>query len=153
VWVPCNTIGWRPSVLRCPLCNMAILPFATHVGGSTAVTSLNLEVIPEMRSYKMRGEIPSRAMLNVGNIPVDLQVKIEQAIEPYTIFPLLDGEVSGSGTLVTIDGVRGILTARHVVQNWRNSKPKDQHPNVSGSFPAVAHRPLSKSRWSISSAL
>jgi hypothetical protein len=71
--------------------------------GSRFLLNHNREVIPEMRSYKMRGEIPSRAMLNVGNIPVDLQVKIEQAIEPYTILPLLDGEVSawplgGNGT-------------------------------------------------------
>ena len=43
--------------------------------------------------------------------------------------------MSGSGTLVTIDGVRGILTAGHVVQNWRNSKPKDQHPKRIGIVP------------------
>jgi hypothetical protein len=36
--------------------------------------------------------------------------------EPYTIIPLLDGEVSGSGTLVTIDGVRGILRQWSLLQ-------------------------------------
>jgi hypothetical protein len=59
----------------------------------------------------MSGGTPSRGLLNAGNIPVDLQEKIGREIEPYSIMPLLDGEVSGSGTLVTIDGLHGILTA------------------------------------------
>ena len=43
--------------------------------------------------------------------------------------------MSGSGTLVAIDGVRGILTGRHVVEKWRNSKPKDQRPKRLGIIP------------------
>jgi hypothetical protein len=83
----------------------------------------------------MNDGIPSRRMLNAGNIPFDLRVKIGQGIEPYTIIPLLDGEVSGSGTLVTIDGVRGILTAGHVVRNWHDSQPKNQHSKHLGIVP------------------
>jgi hypothetical protein len=83
----------------------------------------------------MNGGIPSRGLLNAGNIPFDLQEKIGQEIEPYSIIPLLDGQVSGSETLVTIDGTRGILTAGHVVRNWHDSKPKDQHPKRLGIVP------------------
>ena len=83
----------------------------------------------------MNGGIPSRGRLNAGNIPFDLKVKIGQHVEPYTIIPLLDGEVSGSGTLVTIDGVRGILTAAHVVRHWHDSQPKDQRPKRLGIVP------------------
>jgi hypothetical protein len=48
----------------------------------------------------MKAGIASRGWLNAGNIPFDLKVKIGQHVEPYTIIPLLNGEVSGSGTLV-----------------------------------------------------
>jgi hypothetical protein len=95
----------------------------------------------------MNGGIPSRGWLNAGNIPFDLKVKIGQYVEPYTIIPLLDGEVSGSGTLVTIDGVRGILTAAHVVRHWHDSQPKDQRPKRLGIVPgrsasALVEEPL-----------
>jgi hypothetical protein len=55
-------------------------------------------------------------------MPLDLQQKIGREIEPCSIMPLLDGEASGSGTLVTIDCVRGILTAGHVVRNWHEAE-------------------------------
>jgi hypothetical protein len=83
----------------------------------------------------MDGGIPSRGLFNAVDIPVDLQIKIGKKIEPYTVIPLLDGVVGGSGTLVTIDGARGILTAGHVVRNWHNSKPKGQHPKRLGIVP------------------
>jgi hypothetical protein len=63
-------------------------------------------------------------LFKASNIPFDLQVKIGQQIEPYTIVPLLDGEARGSGTLVKIHGVHGILTAAHVVRNWEDSRAK-----------------------------
>lgn len=83
----------------------------------------------------MSGGIPSRGVLNAANIPPDLQKKIGQGIEAYSITPLLDGEVSGSGTLVTVDGAHGILTAGHVVRNWQNSKSKDKPPKRLGIVP------------------
>jgi hypothetical protein len=70
-----------------------------------------------------------------SNIPRELQENIGQQIEPYSIMPLLDGEVSGSGTLVKIDGVCGILTAGHVVQNWEKSQPKYHPPKRLGIVP------------------
>ncbi|MBV8276666.1 MAG: hypothetical protein JO170_15595 [Verrucomicrobia bacterium] len=45
----------------------------------------------------MNGGFCSRGLFKVSDIPVDLQIKIGQEIEPYTIVPLLNGEVSGSG--------------------------------------------------------
>jgi len=78
----------------------------------------------------MNGGIPSRGLLDVGNIPVELKVKIGQGIEPYSVMPLLNGEVHGSGTLVTIDGVHGILTAGHVVRNWHASTLGDRRLGV-----------------------
>jgi hypothetical protein len=83
----------------------------------------------------MSGGVPSRGLLNVGSILFDLKVKIGQGIEPYTIIPLLDGQVSGSGTLVSIDGVRGILTAGHVVHNWHDSQPTEGHSKRLGIIP------------------
>ena len=35
----------------------------------------------------------------------------------YTIFIILDGKFHGTGTLVEVNGVKGILTAAHVVHN------------------------------------
>jgi hypothetical protein len=83
----------------------------------------------------MNGAIPSRSFLDPGKMPFDLQEKIGKEIEPYSIIPLLDGEPSGSGTLVMIDSVRGILTAGHVVRNWHDSKPAHQHPKRLGIVP------------------
>ena len=83
----------------------------------------------------MSSGIPSRGLLNAANIPADLQKKIGQGIEPYSIIPLLDGEVGGSGTLVTIDGIRGILTAGHVVRNWQNRNPRAHAPKRLGIVP------------------
>jgi hypothetical protein len=81
------------------------------------------------------GGMPSRGLLNAGSIPFDLQERVGREIEPYSIMPLLDGEVSGSGTLVTIDGERGILTAGHVVRKWQASKARDQHAKRLGILP------------------
>jgi hypothetical protein len=79
------------------------------------------------------GGIPSRGLLNAANIAPVLQEKIGREIEAHSIMPFLDGEVSGSGTLVTIDGVHGILTAGHVVRNWHDAK--DEHPKRLGLVP------------------
>lgn len=81
----------------------------------------------------MSGGIPSRGLLNAANIAPVLQEKIGREIEAHSIMPFLDGEVSGSGTLVTIDGVHGILTAGHVVRNWHDAK--DEHPKRLGLVP------------------
>jgi hypothetical protein len=83
----------------------------------------------------MNGGLPSRGLFNASNIPRKLQEKIGQQIEPYSIIPLLDAEVSGSGTLVKIDGVSGILTAGHVVRSWEKSQPKYQRPKRLGIVP------------------
>ena len=47
---------------------------------------------------------PSRGLLNAANIAPVLQEKIGREIEAHSIMPFWM-EVSGSGTLVTIDGV------------------------------------------------
>src|SRR5690242_6736491 len=98
----------------------------------------------------MNGGIPSRTLLNAGDTPFDLREKIGRKIEPYSIMPLLNGEVSGSGTPVTIDGVRGILTARRVVRNWHGSKPKSKH--TAAPFPLPSHASQDVRRCSYSSA-
>lgn len=47
----------------------------------------------------------------------------------------MNGEVRGSGTFVTIDGVYGILIAGHVVRNWHPSTLGDQYPTRLGVLP------------------
>jgi hypothetical protein len=105
-------VKYLGSVSRARLARLAVGAAATL---NTFLFATHKETKNDRLSLKKRcrvnGGIPSRSMLNAGNIPFDLKVKIGQDIEPYTIIPLLNGEVSGSGTLVTIDGVRGILTA------------------------------------------
>ena len=83
----------------------------------------------------MSAELPSRGLLDANNIPFDLKVKIGQAVEPFSIILLLNGEVTGSGTLATIDGIHGILTAAHVAENWQNTRPKDQRSKHLGFLP------------------
>jgi hypothetical protein len=107
------------------------------------VWGIFLQVAATNRPNNMNGGIPSQGWLNAGNIPFDLKVKIGQHVEPYTIVPLLDGEVSGSGTLVTIDGVRGILTAAHVVRHWHKDQRSKRLGIVSGhGASALIEEPL-----------
>lgn len=84
---------------------------------------------------EMSAEMPSRGLLNANDIPLDLKVKISQAIEPSTIILLLNGELTGSGTLVTVDGIHGILTAAHVAGKWQNTRLKDQRAKQLGFLP------------------
>ena len=43
--------------------------------------------------------------------------ELTRQLHKYTISLILDGKFYGTGTLVEIDGVKGILTAEHVVHN------------------------------------
>jgi hypothetical protein len=76
---------------------------------------------------------PFARLVECGYIAPVLQEKIGREIEAHSIMPFLDGEVSRSGTLVTIDGVHGILTAGRVVRNWHDAK--DEHPKRLGLVP------------------
>src|SRR5437879_2698406 len=58
-------------------------------------------------------------MREFGNYPAGIipQVLLERAtreIETYTVSLILDQRLTGSGTLVTVERARGILTAHHV---------------------------------------
>jgi hypothetical protein len=67
-------------------------------------------------------ELPARGRLPLTDIPPELRLKIGQNIEAYSIILLLDGAVCGTGTLVTVDGIHGILTAAHVAEVLEGSK-------------------------------
>jgi hypothetical protein len=43
--------------------------------------------------------------------------EISRQLHKYTISLILDGKFYGTGTLVEIDGFKGILTAEHVIHN------------------------------------
>ena len=66
-------------------------------------------------------QLPSRSRMNIADIPAELQEKILRNIEDYSIVLLVDGLLCGTGTLSTIDGVHGILTAAHVAQTLDES--------------------------------
>src|SRR5262245_33998035 len=55
--------------------------------------------------------------------------ELSRQMHKYTISLILDGKFYGTGTLVEIDGVKGILTAEHVVHNPEGSR----FDNSSGS--------------------
>jgi hypothetical protein len=67
-------------------------------------------------------QLPSRSRMNITDIPAELQEKILRNIEDYSIILLVDGRLCGTGTLITIDGVHGILTAAHVAQTLDESE-------------------------------
>jgi len=67
-------------------------------------------------------QLPSRSRMNITDIPAELQEKILRNIEDYSIVLLVDGQLCGTGTLITIDGVYGILTAAHVAQTLDESE-------------------------------
>ena len=67
-------------------------------------------------------QLPSRSRMNITDIPAELQEKILRNIEDYSIVLLVDGQLCGTGTLITIDGVHGILTAAHVAQTLDESE-------------------------------
>jgi hypothetical protein len=66
-------------------------------------------------------QLPSRSCLKITDVPADLQQKMLRNIEDYSIVLLVDGQLCGTGTLVTIDGIDGILTAAHVAQRLDKS--------------------------------
>ena len=67
-------------------------------------------------------QLPSRSRMNITDIPAELQEKILRNIEDYPIILLVDGRLCGTGTLITIDGVHGMLTAAHVAQTLDESE-------------------------------
>ena len=67
-------------------------------------------------------QLPSRSRMNITDIPAELQEKILRNIEDYSIVLLVDGQLCGTGTLIIIDGVHGILTAAHVAQTLDESE-------------------------------
>jgi hypothetical protein len=66
--------------------------------------------------------------LTVGEFSEELLDRISRAIYDYTIPLGLNNDLVGSGSLVTIDGSFGILTAAHVITEtgWENSIGVDQ---------------------------
>jgi hypothetical protein len=60
--------------------------------------------------------VPTRSTINVTLLPDALKQRIHQNIECYSILLLADERLCGTGTLVIVDGVHGILTAGHVAE-------------------------------------
>jgi hypothetical protein len=61
--------------------------------------------------------------ITVGEFSDELSEKIRSITGSYTIPLIRNHFLEGSGTLVTVDGVQGILTAAHVLidNGWDNS--------------------------------
>jgi hypothetical protein len=76
-----------------------------------------------------------------------LDYELSGQLHKYTISLILDGKFYGTGTLVEIDGVKGILTAEHVVHNpdgtrFDNSAESEQIFDIPvtmfpGKFPKI----------------
>ncbi len=45
------------------------------------------------------------------------QEQIREITDPYTVPIVINGEHGGSGTLIEVDGMHGVLTAEHVIRN------------------------------------
>lgn len=57
---------------------------------------------------------PNTFRISVGDFTESLIIQIWNAVYDYTIPFILDEELLGTGTLVTVDQATGVLTARHV---------------------------------------
>jgi hypothetical protein len=63
-------------------------------------------------------------VLSLDQLPNELRANIVQAFGSFVIPLFLDAEPAGTGVLVEVDGVLGILTAEHVIFN--PNKPLEQ---------------------------
>jgi hypothetical protein len=70
------------------------------------------------------------SFINFDDIRPDLFEQIHQNVEIFSIILLLEGEICGSGTLVKVDSVPGILTAAHVVEYIEKEAKKHATPNL-----------------------
>jgi hypothetical protein len=56
-------------------------------------------------------------LLRLGDLSENIQNRIKEETKPYTVPIIINDTPLGSGTLVEIDGFRGVLTAEHVVRH------------------------------------
>ena len=79
-----------------------------------------LDVLARNQILCRMGMLPSRSKIDVMLIPDALKRRIHQNIERYSILLLANEELCGTGTLVVVDGIHGILTAGHVAEVLQN---------------------------------
>jgi hypothetical protein len=57
------------------------------------------------------------SFITLGDFPKEFVKGIGRELQNFAVSLILDNEPAGSGVLIEIDGVRGILTAEHVIYN------------------------------------
>ena len=74
----------------------------------------------------------------LGDLPLDLLEEAFREIKDYFTAFIIDNKLAGSGTFAKLDGVPGILTARHVWDHVKQLAQKD--PQVGIMVTEKAHR-------------